>query len=165
VKSTLSAIPVHMSIVVCLSSWAIEAIDLRRRAFLWTGSDAVAAGRCRVAWQVVCQPRDLGGLGVADLGRLGIAFRVRWMWLERTAANSCEAGLPARHDKAVAAMFRVGSWGTENRFYFGMTFGLVDAASRNRLQPCSLLCRPLDVGGLSRRHFISVHGRVTLLGL
>jgi hypothetical protein len=63
VKSTLSAIPVHMSIVVCLSSWAIEAIDRRSRAFLWTGSDAAAAGRCRVAWPVVCQPRDLGGLG------------------------------------------------------------------------------------------------------
>ena len=30
VKITLSAIPVHMSILVCLSPWAIEAIDKRQ---------------------------------------------------------------------------------------------------------------------------------------
>jgi hypothetical protein len=31
---TLSAIPVHLSIAVCLSPWAIEAIDRRKRGFL-----------------------------------------------------------------------------------------------------------------------------------
>jgi hypothetical protein len=33
-QATLSAIPVHLSIVVCLSSWAIERIDKLRRAFI-----------------------------------------------------------------------------------------------------------------------------------
>jgi len=104
VKPTLSAIPMHLSIVVCLSSWTIEAIDRRRRAFLWSGRDTVAAGRCWVAWPTVCRPRELGGLGVADLRMIGIAFQVRWQWLDRTAPNSCWAGLPANHEKAVAAV-------------------------------------------------------------
>jgi len=33
-QATLSAIPIHLSIVVCLSSWAIERIDKLRRAFI-----------------------------------------------------------------------------------------------------------------------------------
>ena len=36
-QATLSAIPVHLSIVVCLSPWAVM---------------------CRVAWEVVCRPRS-----------------------------------------------------------------------------------------------------------
>ena len=35
-KATLSAIPIHLSIACCLSSWVISQIDKRRRAFIWT---------------------------------------------------------------------------------------------------------------------------------
>ncbi|XP_066311432.1 uncharacterized protein [Miscanthus floridulus] len=75
VKATMSAISVHMSIVLCLSPWAIESIDKLRRAFIWCGSDMASGGKCKVAWEVVCRPRDLGGLGVSDLRRAGIALR------------------------------------------------------------------------------------------
>lgn len=65
VCSTLSAIPVHVSIVLCLSPWAIQEIDRRRRAFLWSGKEAVAGGRCRVAWTIFCRamPSPLPGTG------------------------------------------------------------------------------------------------------
>jgi len=35
---TLSAIPIHMSIACCLSNWALDQIDKRRHAFLWSAT-------------------------------------------------------------------------------------------------------------------------------
>jgi hypothetical protein len=80
VQSTLSVIPVHMSIYCSLSSWAIKEIDCRRRAFLWAGTDSVSDGRCKVAWPIVCTPKENGGLGILDLRILGFALRLRWEW-------------------------------------------------------------------------------------
>lgn len=77
VKATLSAIPIHMAIALCLSPWALEQIDKRRRAFIWCGEQTISAGKCKVAWKTVCKPRDLGGLGVVDLWRAGVALRAR----------------------------------------------------------------------------------------
>jgi hypothetical protein len=94
VKVTLSAIPVHTSIALCLSSWAIECIEKLRRAFIWAGADAVSEGRCKVAWQTVCRPRELGGLGVVDLRRVGVALRVRWPWLQRVDPDRTWWSLP-----------------------------------------------------------------------
>lgn len=73
---TLSAIPTHVSIVVCLSPWAVAEIDKRRRAFLWAGTDRVSGGKCRVAWEVTCRPRDLGGLGLLLI--VGIPCALCW---------------------------------------------------------------------------------------
>ena len=49
VKATLSAILVHMAIAPCLSPWALEQIDKRRRAFIWCGEQTISAGKCKVA--------------------------------------------------------------------------------------------------------------------
>lgn len=73
----VKAILVHMAIALPLSAWAIESIDKLRRAFIWAGAESVARGKCKVAWEIVCRPRDLGGLGVADLRRVGVGLRVR----------------------------------------------------------------------------------------
>jgi hypothetical protein len=105
VQSTLSAIPVHVSICCCLSSWGIEAIDRRRRAFLWAGADSLTGGRCRVAWPIVCAPKDHGGLGIPDLKILGYALRLRWEWLRRTKPESPWVLLPSSSEKAVSSMF------------------------------------------------------------
>ncbi|WVZ69147.1 LOW QUALITY PROTEIN: hypothetical protein U9M48_017983 [Paspalum notatum var. saurae] len=77
IKSTLSAIPVHISIATCLFGWAIRAIDRLRRAFLWSGSDILGCGHSKVAWPTLCRPVEYGGLGITDLSLLGLALRVR----------------------------------------------------------------------------------------
>jgi hypothetical protein len=99
-QATLSAIPIHTSIAVCLSPWAIKAIDKLRRAFIWAGSEAVAGGKCKVAWLVVCLPKQLGGLGVSDLRRVGVALRVRWVCQDRRAGRRVGTS-----DRTVLALF------------------------------------------------------------
>lgn len=81
VSATLSAIPVYISIAVCLYPWAIDCIDRSRRAFLWAGAKTIAGGKCRLAWRRVSIPKELGGLGIIDLRCLGVALRLRWEWL------------------------------------------------------------------------------------
>jgi len=80
----LSTIPVHISICCSLSAKAIEEIDKRRCAFLWKGTNTVTGGKCKVAWPVVCSPKEVGGLGLPDLRVLGFTLRLRWEWLRRT---------------------------------------------------------------------------------
>jgi hypothetical protein len=87
-QSTLLAIPVHVSICCTLSPWTIEEIDRRRRVFLWSGTDSVAGGKCRITCPIVCSPRDLDGLGRPDLSFLGFAPRQSWEWLQRTQPNA-----------------------------------------------------------------------------
>ena len=101
VKATLSAIPIHTSIALCLSPWAIQAIDKLRRAFIWAGANTVAGGKCKVAWVKVCRPKELGGLGISDLRRVGIALRVRWVWRDRI-----EGRRPATREQSALALFQ-----------------------------------------------------------
>lgn len=100
VKATLSAIPIHTSIALCLSPWALGAIDKLRRAFLWAGNDSVSAGKCKVAWITVCLPKELGGLGISDLKCTGIALRTRWLWRDRLAGMA-----PRTSERAVLSLF------------------------------------------------------------
>lgn len=121
-QTTLSAIPVHISITCCLSAWAVAEIDKRRRAFLWTGTQSASGGKCKIAWPIVCSPKDHGGLGIPDLRVLGLAMRLRWEWRRRTDATSAWALLPSRAEKNIEAMstasisVRLGD-GTSARFW------------------------------------------------
>jgi hypothetical protein len=112
VQVILSAMPVHMAIASCLSSWAIDCIDKLRRGFIWAGADSVSGGRCKVAWPVVCRPRDLGGLGVADLRRAGVALRLRWPWLQRVEPERAWTSLPDKDDRQVTAVFQAATAST-----------------------------------------------------
>jgi hypothetical protein len=60
-NTTLSSIPVHVSIAVTVSTWILKVIDKLRRAFKWTGSEAANGGQCLVAWSRVTRPVELGG--------------------------------------------------------------------------------------------------------
>jgi hypothetical protein len=66
---------------------------------------SVSGGRCKVAWEIVCRPRDLGGLGVAGLWRTGVALRVRWLWLRRTDQQRTWQVLPDSSEPAVVDFF------------------------------------------------------------
>jgi hypothetical protein len=139
-QTILSAISIHVSICCNLSAWAIKQIDKRRRAFLWAGTDSTG-GRCKVAWAIVCSPKEHGGLGLPDLQLLGFALRLRWEWLRRTRPDAAWAQLPSRPEHAVAAMFSPLSrfrWAMAPPHASGQTPGFQMARSASSLQTSSV---------------------------
>jgi hypothetical protein len=60
-------------------------------AYLWLGTKVIQNGKCLVAWDHVQRPLPLGGLGVLDLRLMGVALRLRWLWLQWTEP-SCPWG-------------------------------------------------------------------------
>lgn len=52
-KTTLTAIPIHISIAVELSPWIIKALEKITKAFVWNGTEVVHGGKCLVAWSKV----------------------------------------------------------------------------------------------------------------
>jgi hypothetical protein len=67
VNSMLTAMLAHAMATGILLPGVLEAIDKRRRAFLWTGEESCNRGQCKVAWDEVCAPKRLGGLGIISL--------------------------------------------------------------------------------------------------
>ncbi|GJN01148.1 hypothetical protein PR202_ga18388 [Eleusine coracana subsp. coracana] len=56
----------------------MRAIEKFRKAFIWTGTDAVSGGKYLVAWRKACRPSNIGGLEILDLNILGYALRLCW---------------------------------------------------------------------------------------
>lgn len=49
----------------------------------------------------MCKPKCLGGLGISDLRRTGVALRVRWVCRDRAAGRA-----PRTKERAVLALFQ-----------------------------------------------------------
>jgi hypothetical protein len=67
VYTVLDSQLIYTMSVLLLPQGTIDAIDRRRRSFLWTGEDHAHGAQCLVAWKNVCQPKEQGGLGIKNL--------------------------------------------------------------------------------------------------
>jgi hypothetical protein len=99
-KSTLSAIPVHISMAISVAPWAIKAVETLIQGFLWCGTEVASGGRCQVAWVNVTCPTRFGGLGLPNLRTFGMALRLRWLWLARTDPDKTWALFHFRTDRS-----------------------------------------------------------------
>jgi hypothetical protein len=68
-------------------------IDSIRRAFLWAACDKVTGGKCKVNWELVCKPKEYGGLGILNLSKFASALCMRWLWHEWTSEEKAWVGL------------------------------------------------------------------------
>jgi hypothetical protein len=86
VKSVLTIIVTYHATVFPLPKWLIKKIDKLRRNFFWKGVEGEGnkGGICLVKWDMVCRPKELGGLDIHDLNHFGRALRQRWCWYQWT---------------------------------------------------------------------------------
>jgi hypothetical protein len=93
VKAVLSAIPIHLLLVLGPPKKVLKALEKIQCGFLWAARAEANGGNCHVNWRRVCQPISLGGLGVRDLERTGLALRMRWLWFSRVDDARAWSGL------------------------------------------------------------------------
>lgn len=78
-KSVIKAQPIYNLIASKALDGILHSIDKMRCKFLWAGGDDISSGKCKISWDKVCGPKDMGGLGVLDLDRFARALRLRWL--------------------------------------------------------------------------------------
>jgi len=81
INSILDSQLVYLMSSLQLPPGMISKMDKTRRAFLWSGAkDGKASpAACLVAWTAVCNPKDLGGIGVRDIGIQNISLLLKLM--------------------------------------------------------------------------------------
>jgi hypothetical protein len=57
----------YLMAALLLPQGTLDALDQRRRAFIWSGADKTTGAQCLIAWPNVCLPKERGGLGIRDL--------------------------------------------------------------------------------------------------
>jgi hypothetical protein len=87
VRSTLAAIPIFALMSLDVQIETLLAIEKILHGFFWKGRKDAHGGHCLVAWDRVCMPTELGGLGIINLWKMNLALKVRWLWLSRVEAS------------------------------------------------------------------------------
>ncbi|KAJ9536667.1 LOW QUALITY PROTEIN: hypothetical protein OSB04_un000140 [Centaurea solstitialis] len=79
VISVLQSLQLYWMAIFVFPSSVIHELEAILRSFLWAQGDEVQ-GKCRIAWSVVCQPRECGGLGFKDLATWNRALIAKNLW-------------------------------------------------------------------------------------
>ncbi|GKA74776.1 RNA-directed DNA polymerase, eukaryota, reverse transcriptase zinc-binding domain protein [Tanacetum coccineum] len=67
--------------VYLLPNTVIKELDKLFKKFLWNVGDSVT-GKARVAWKIVCRPKEQGGLGIKPLGKWNEVLLIRQAWFD-----------------------------------------------------------------------------------
>jgi hypothetical protein len=134
VQAMMTASVIYHLMALDLEPWFFQAVDKLRRGFFWAGCMDANGGSCAIAWDQVCQPKILGGLGFHNLWHLNTALRTRWIWLQKTDTTKpwCDLELGTSvHSRSLfnaSVVVSVGS-GTSVMFWVDPWIGGLDAGS------------------------------------
>ncbi|EEE68033.1 hypothetical protein OsJ_26024 [Oryza sativa Japonica Group] len=97
INAVLDTIPVYAMSALRLPKGVIEDLNKKRRAFLWAGEDTVSGARCLVAWDSVCMPKSVGGLGVKNIDKQNTALLVKRLHHLHTDHSSWASWICGEH--------------------------------------------------------------------
>ena len=78
-KSTLSSLPTYYLSLFTIPKVVATRLERIQRNFLW-GSSVKCFKYPLVAWEKICLPRELGGLGIWSLVSFNQALLGKWLW-------------------------------------------------------------------------------------
>ena len=79
VQSVLSSMYIYWASVFLLPIRIIHEIEQAMRGFLWCQGE-MKRGKANVAWNIVCLPKQEGGLGIKSLESVNIALMTKNLW-------------------------------------------------------------------------------------
>jgi hypothetical protein len=82
IKSVTTSQAIYPLIALSPPLSIMKAMLKLEHAFLWAASDKVFGAKCKVKWDLVSAPKNMGGLGVLDLEKCARALGPRWPWYE-----------------------------------------------------------------------------------
>ncbi|KAL5560987.1 hypothetical protein UlMin_030734 [Ulmus minor] len=88
IKSIALAVPTYSMQTVKLRSAICSKLDARIRSFWWGPSSNGRKPLCLKAWDALCKPKSLGGLGFRRMRDFNLALLSKWGWNILTGKNS-----------------------------------------------------------------------------
>jgi hypothetical protein len=82
VKSVIASQAIYHLTPLSIPPGTLKFINKLERAFLWAAKDSTTGAKCIVNWEVVCRPKNYGGLGVLNVDKFATTLRLRWPWLD-----------------------------------------------------------------------------------
>lgn len=77
--STLSSLPVYMLSAVLLPSTVAKEMEKIMGRFLWGTTEGKKKYHL-LSWDLVCLPKEMGGLGLKRIGEFNVALLTKWLW-------------------------------------------------------------------------------------
>ncbi len=79
INSVLSSLPMYMMSFFEVPKGVLKKLDYFRSRFYWQGDESRRKYRL-AKWNILCQPKDQGGLGIHDLHFKNIALLSKWLF-------------------------------------------------------------------------------------